>query len=256
MIALQQVNKTYGTQRNGLFSAVDGVSLEIEAGTIHGIIGESGAGKSTLLRLINMLERPDSGRVWFDGRELTPMKEQELRRIRHDMGMVFQHFHLLHNRTVAGNIKVPLELAGVPGKERERRALECLEFMGLADKAADYPAQLSGGQKQRVAIARALASSPKVLLCDEPTSALDPQTTLDILDVLLSINRSLGVTIVIVTHEMEVARSLCDEVTVMESGRVTDRISLKEQAFRAELSQPAPKLSYREQLLGKGTGRE
>lgn len=252
MITLQQVSKTYGNQRNGVLSAVNGVTMEISQGTIHGIIGESGAGKSTLLRLINMLERPDEGQIRFSGLELTRMAEQELREIRFEMGMIFQHFHLLHNRTVEGNVKVPLELAKIPGKERERRAAECLAFMGLADKAKAYPAQLSGGQKQRVAIARALASSPKVLLCDEPTSALDPGTTADILEVLRSINREFGVTIVIVTHEMEVARRLCDEVSVMEEGRIIDHIKLGRLADDAALRQEAPKLSYREQLLGTG----
>ncbi len=220
--------------------------MEIETGGIHGIIGTSGAGKSTLLRLMNLLERPDSGRVLFEGRDLAALGERELRETRRSIGMIFQQFNLVHNRTVQGNVASALELARTPKRERKTRIAEVLKFVGLEDKARQYPAQLSGGQKQRVAIARALASSPKLLLCDEPTSALDPQTTEDLLNVLLHVNRTLGVTIVIVTHEMEVVRQICTRVSVMEMGEVVDTFDLPK---RAEES-VRPKLSYREQILG------
>lgn len=267
MIELHDVKKGYGKRKKEDISAVQGVSLRIEQGSIHGIIGESGAGKSTLLRLMNMLERPEEGSVWFDGRELTAMRESELRKVRPEMGMIFQHFHLLHNRTVEGNVKIPLELAGVPAKEREQRAAECLAFAGLTEKAQEYPARLSGGQKQRVAIARALAANPKVLLCDEPTSSLDPKTTSGILEVLRTVNRSLGVTVVIVTHELEVVSRLCDEVTVMDQGEIADQFSLRTVSqmqgdnlpgsgvvlpdLRLASAEAAPSKSYREQLLGR-----
>ncbi|WP_138494637.1 methionine ABC transporter ATP-binding protein [Paenibacillus pinistramenti] len=270
MISLKQVGKSYGAPGKPAFSAVDDVTLDIRPGTIHGIIGQSGAGKSTLLRMMNMLERPDTGQVWFDGRDLTDMPEHELREIRRQSGMIFQQFHLLHNRTAARNVEMPLELAGVPKKQRKQRAQECLAITGLLDKAGQYPAALSGGQKQRVAIARALAHHPKVLLCDEPTSALDPKTTAEILSVLWTINRRLGVTIVIVTHEMEVVRRICDEVSVMEDGRLTDQFRMPQrraagsgstdgeyagETTAEELLFPPP-ASYREQLLGKKEGSE
>ncbi|WP_234414342.1 methionine ABC transporter ATP-binding protein [Paenibacillus sp. CAA11] len=227
MISLQQVSKRFGHSQEP-HQAVQSVSLDIGRGEIHGIIGSSGAGKSTLLRMMNLLERPDEGRVLVDGRELTLMKERELRLARRETGMIFQHFNLIANRTVQGNILLPLELAGVPKKERLARAVECLEFVGLPEKAGQYPAQLSGGQKQRVAIARALAGRPKVLLCDEPTSALDPQTTGDILEVLGQVNRELGVTIAIVTHEMDVVTRLCQRASVMKHGRIVATLAAPE----------------------------
>ncbi len=220
--------------------------MEIETGGIHGIIGTSGAGKSTLLRLMNLLERPDTGKVLFEGRDLTAMGERELREARRSIGMIFQQFNLVHNRTVHGNVASALELARTPKRDRERRIGEVLEFVGLQDKAGQYPARLSGGQKQRVGIARALASSPRLLLCDEPTSALDPQTTEDLLNVLLHINRTLGVTIVVVTHEMEVVRQICTSVSVMEMGEVVDTFALPKRADEGI----RPKLTYREQILG------
>nr|WP_305120941.1 ATP-binding cassette domain-containing protein [Saccharibacillus sp. JS10] len=220
--------------------------MEIETGGIHGIIGTSGAGKSTLLRLMNMLERPDEGKVWLDGRDLMTMSERELRIVRRSIGMIFQQFNLVHNRTVHGNVAAALELARTPKADRERRIKEVLSFVGLEDKIRQYPAQLSGGQKQRVAIARAIAGNPKLLLCDEPTSALDPQTTEELLNTLLHINRTLGVTIVIVTHEMEVVRQICTRVSVMEMGEVVDTFDLPK---RSE-EMIRPKLSYREQILG------
>lgn len=243
MITLQEVSKSY----SGETSAVEAVSMHIREGSIHGIIGPSGAGKSTLLRIMNVLERPDRGSVLVDGQDLMQMTEADLRSLRRQMGMVFQQFHLLHNRSVSGNVAIPLEMAGDPKKSRAERVQECLRFVGLEDKAKEYPASLSGGQKQRVAIARALAPRPRVLLCDEPTSSLDPGTTMEVLNVLRHANESLGVTIVIVTHEMEVIRAICNEVTVMDRGRIVDSFPL-EQA-RAQGSGIV--LSYREQLLGK-----
>ncbi|MNJ47365.1 Methionine import ATP-binding protein MetN [compost metagenome] len=247
MISMHEVSKSYEQQRNARLAAVQAVTLTIEEGSIHGIIGPSGAGKSTLLRLMNMLESPDTGRVVVEGKDLTAMNEAQLREAQRSIGMIFQQFNLLQNRTVRGNVSVPLELAGVPKKERVERVRECLQFVGLLDKAEEYPAALSGGQKQRVAIARALANSPKVLLCDEPTSSLDPKTTNDILTVLRHVNKTLGVTIVIVTHEMNVVARICNQVSVMEDGRLTDSFALNTRDHPAKTL--APK-SYREQLLG------
>ncbi|AZK48430.1 methionine ABC transporter ATP-binding protein [Paenibacillus lentus] len=247
MISLHEVSKSYGQQRNGRLAAVQAVTLKIEDGSIHGIIGPSGAGKSTLLRLMNMLESPDTGRVVVEGKDLTAMGEAQLREARRSIGMIFQQFNLLQNRTVSGNVSIPLELAGMPKKERAERVRECLQFVGLLDKADEYPSALSGGQKQRVAIARALTNSPKVLLCDEPTSSLDPKTTNDILAVLRHVNESLGVTIVIVTHEMNVVAQICKQVSVMEDGRLTDSFTLTKRT--PAVNAPRPK-SYREQLLG------
>ncbi|MBT2292727.1 ATP-binding cassette domain-containing protein [Paenibacillus albidus] len=247
MLALNKVSKSYKL-RDGVYLAVDNVSLEVEPGAIHGIIGASGAGKSTLLRLMNLLEQPDQGTVTVGGRELTGMPDKLLRRERQKIGMIFQQFNLVGNLTVHRNVSIPLELAGVSQRERLKRMRECLDFVGLADKAEQYPAQLSGGQRQRVAIARALANEPKLLLCDEPTSSLDPSTTADILGVLKHIKESLGVTVVVVTHEMEVVKSICSHVSVMESGRLIDSFSRAEGGF----SPPQiASLSYREQILGK-----
>lgn len=254
IITLEHVSKTYNLQ-DGVLEAVQDVSLHIPKGTIHGIIGVSGAGKSTVLRMMNGLEIPDQGRVTVMGQTLSGLNESRLREMQRSVGMIFQQFHLLGNRTAFGNVAIPLELAGVPKRQRAERVRECLRFVGLEDKAEQYPAGLSGGQKQRVAIARALVSSPQLLLCDEPTSSLDPKTTAEILEVLLHIHRSLGVTIVIVTHEMDVVRSICREVSVMENGRLTDAFALKQ----VEL-EPSQQLlftaSYREQLLGRTEGRD
>lgn len=219
MISLKEVSKCFGSGTDR-FQALDAVSLDIKEGSIHGIIGMSGAGKSTLLRMMNLLERPDSGQVIVNGQELTSLGGRELRESRRSIGMIFQLFQLVSNRTVWGNVSMPLELAKVPKAERAKRVQEVLHFVGLEEKAKSYPAQLSGGQKQRVAIARALANSPAVLLCDEPTSSLDPQTTAEILDVLRHINRTLRVTIVIVSHEMNVVNGICDYVSVMDKGRL------------------------------------
>ncbi|HHW15709.1 MAG TPA: ATP-binding cassette domain-containing protein, partial [Firmicutes bacterium] len=227
MIRLVDVKKTY-RQGKGETRALRGVTLQVEKGEIFGIIGPSGAGKSTLLRCINLLERPDSGEVWVDGQEITRLSGAALRRERRTIGMVFQHFNLLSSRTVAGNVAFPLEIAGVPRPAIRARVPELLALVGLEDKANAYPAALSGGQKQRVGIARALANHPKVLLSDEATSALDPETTKSILALLRRINRELGLTIVLITHEMTVVREVCDRVAVLEDGRIVEEGAVAE----------------------------
>ena len=219
MIQLNHISKTFGGERTGVH-AVQDVSLEIEAGEVFGIIGYSGAGKSTLVRCINLLERPTSGTVMVDGRELTRMPERELRQERKKISMIFQHFNLMPSRTVAQNVAFPLR--GVDKAEAARKVKSLLELVDLPDKADAYPSQLSGGQKQRVAIARALASDPKVLLCDEATSALDPQTTRSILRLIQDINHKTGITVVIITHEMAVVKDICQRVAVMDGGRVVE----------------------------------
>jgi len=225
MIQLENVTTTFGKGKEQ-FTAVKDVSLTIEAGSIHGIIGFSGAGKSTLLRNINLLQRPTSGQVKVDGVELTGLNEGELRKQRHQIGMIFQHFNLLNNRTALQNVELNLKFAGVPKKQRRARALEALSIVDLSDKATAYPGQLSGGQKQRISIARALVTEPKVLLCDEPTSAVDPRTTTSVLQYLSDINSSLGITTVIVTHEMNVIKAIADRVSVMEDGAVVEEFDL------------------------------
>ncbi|OXM86751.1 methionine ABC transporter ATP-binding protein [Paenibacillus rigui] len=230
MITLKHIHKTYTTDE-GVVHAVRDVSLEIEKGDIYGIIGFSGAGKSSLMRTINLLERPDSGHVFVDGKELSRLSKKELRRERHSIGMVFQHFNLLNNRTVYGNVALALELAGVPKSQHRQRIEECLDILEISEKSNVYPVKLSGGQKQRVAIARAIANRPKVLLCDEPTSSIDPQMTESILRYLKQINRQLGITIVIVTHEMDVINSICNKVAVMENGIIVENFILKDPAF-------------------------
>ena len=222
MIILDQVSKRYQHRDKSWFTAVEPTSLSIEQGEIFGLMGYSGAGKSTLLRLINLLERPDSGKVSVNGQELTALNAAQLRQARQHIGMVFQQFNLLANRTVADNVAFPLEIAGWPAAVRAARVAECLALVGLADRAGDYPAQLSGGQKQRVGIARALAPRPHVLLADEPTSALDPATTRGILECLADINQRLGVTVVIVTHEMAVVRAICHRAAVVTQGTIAE----------------------------------
>ncbi|WP_084500170.1 methionine ABC transporter ATP-binding protein [Brevibacterium album] len=229
MISLRRVSTRFPTRGGSTVLAVDDVSLEVPRGSIQGIIGFSGAGKSTLLRNINLLERPTSGEVWVGGTELTSLSEEELRKARHQIGMIFQGFNLVNNLTVSQNVELSLKFAGVRDRaERRRRAAESLTIVDLDEKAGSHPAQLSGGQKQRVAIARALATRPDVLLCDEPTSALDPFTTANVLQYLADINRELGITVVVVTHEMEVVKALADHVAVMEDGRVVESFSAAE----------------------------
>lgn len=224
MISLKSVSKTFaGTFKSGsAVKAVDQVSLSIEKGEIFGIIGYSGAGKSTLIRMLNGLEKPTTGEVMVAGKNMAKIKGAELRKARMEISMIFQHFNLLWSRTVSENIEFPLEIAGVPSKERKKRVKDLIHLVGLDGREEAYPSQLSGGQKQRVGIARALANNPKVLLCDEATSALDPQTTDDILELLVDINKRLGLTIVLITHEMHVIRKICHRVAVMEKGHVAE----------------------------------
>ena len=218
MIALERVSKTFpdGTR------ALDDVSLEVPRGSVFGVIGRSGAGKSTLLRLLNGLERASAGEVRVDGAALSTLDAAGLRALRRRVGMIFQSFGLLANRTVAGNVVLPLELAGVARGEQNARVAALLARVGLADKAGVYPARLSGGQRQRVGIARALATRPDILLCDEATSALDPETTRSVLALLGELNRELGLTIVLITHELSVVRAICDHVAVIDRGRVVE----------------------------------
>lgn len=222
MIELTHVSKDFGKGRQQVHAVRD-VSLSIDKGEIFGIIGFSGAGKSTLVRCINLLERPTAGTVTVDGKEVTALTAQELRQTRKKIGMIFQHFNLMPSRTVAGNVAYPLRGSGLSKKETADKVMRLLELVGIGDKANAYPSQLSGGQKQRVAIARALANDPNVLLCDEATSALDPQTTKSILHLLKHLNETLGITIVLITHEMAVVKEICHRVAVMEHGRVVEQ---------------------------------
>ena len=221
IIEIQHLSKHFGSGENHV-AALSDVSLSVTSGEIFGIIGLSGAGKSTLVRCINLLERPDEGKVLFHGSDLIGLKEKELRSRRRKISMIFQSFNLLDQRTSLDNICFPLELAGVPRKEARKRAMELLETVGLPDKAAAYPVQLSGGQKQRIAIARALASDPEVLLCDEATSALDPKTTKSILQLLQKINRDRGITVIIITHDMSVIEQICHRVAILDRGEVAE----------------------------------
>lgn len=227
IICIKNLSKTY-TSNKGSFTALKNVSLDIYKGEIYGIIGMSGAGKSTLVRCINFLEEPSEGQILFDGKNLGTLSKKELRSVRQSMSMIFQQFNLLMQRTVVENICFPLEITGVNKKEAAQRALELLELVGLSDKANAYPSQLSGGQKQRVAIARALATNPKVLLCDEATSALDPSTTQSILALLKDINRKLGITIVIITHEMSVVEEVCTHVAIIADSQIAETGTVEE----------------------------
>lgn len=221
MIEFSDVSKIFNVKGREV-AAVQHVSLTIEQGDIFGIIGFSGAGKSTLLRMVNLLEKPTSGVVKVHNTDLLSLAPKELRGLRRRIGMIFQNFNLMTSRTVAGNIAYPLKLEKVPKKEIDRRVAELLQFVGLSEKAKDYPEQLSGGQKQRVGIARALATNPDILICDEATSALDPETTADILKLLKRVNAELGITVLLITHEMNVIQEICNKVAVMEKGRVIE----------------------------------
>ncbi len=227
MIKLIGIKKYFKTKL-GVAQAIKGIDLQVSKGEIFGIIGKSGAGKSTLLRTVNLLERPSEGEVILDGVSLTSLKEVDLRKQRRNIGMIFQHFNLLSSATAFKNVALPLELAGVDKKEIHERVTYLLEVTGLSDKKNHYPHQLSGGQKQRVAIARSLASNPKVLLCDEATSALDPETTKSILGLLKEINEKFGVTILLITHEMEVVKTICDRVAVIENGEIIETSTMVE----------------------------
>ncbi|MGP4071146.1 methionine ABC transporter ATP-binding protein [Piscibacillus sp. B03] len=225
MIRFDQVTKSFEHEGTS-FKAVDQVDLEIQKGEIFGVIGFSGAGKSTLVRLVNQLERPTAGKVLIDGQDMSQVSTNELRNIRRGIGMIFQHFNLLETKTVFHNVAFPLALAGMPKRKVKDRVNEILEFVGLSDRANHYPDQLSGGQKQRVGIARALATSPSILLCDEATSALDPETTKSILKLLKKVRDEYNITILMITHEMNVIKEICDRVAVMEDGKVVESGSI------------------------------
>lgn len=229
LIRLSAVSKSFPLPDGQRFDAVQSISLDIASGQVFGLIGKSGAGKSTLLRLINLLERPDAGQVLMDGQDLTRLSKRQLRATRQHIGMIFQQFNLLQNATVYDNVAFPLRLHGGHSRAAvDARVRECLALVGLDDRMQHYPAQLSGGQKQRVAIARALAPRPKVLLCDEPTSALDTETTRTVLDTLRDINQQLGVTIVIVTHELSVVQALCTRVAILEHGKLVEQFDVND----------------------------
>lgn len=222
MIDLSHIEKIYDSP-SGPVKAIKDISLHINKGEIYGIIGLSGAGKSTLVRCINLLERPTSGKVTVDGQDITAMSESQLRQARKSIGMIFQHFNLLSSATVYDNVAFPLKLVNAPKEKIDQKVRELLELVGLANKADQYPSQLSGGQKQRVGIARALASEPKILLCDEATSALDPQTTKAILELIKDINAKLKLTVVVITHEMQVIKDICDKVAVIDKGVIAEK---------------------------------
>ena len=230
IIQIQHLNKTFGTGETAVH-ALEDINLDIRQGEIFGIIGLSGAGKSTLVRCMNLLERPTSGSItvngqrlaWMEGEKLTTISERELRLARRNVTMIFQSFNLLMQRTCLQNVCFPMELSGLPRQQQRKRAMELLDLVGLRDKADAYPAQLSGGQKQRVAIARSLATDPKVLLCDEATSALDPNTTASILTLLKDLNQKLGVTVVVITHQMSVVEEICSRVAILDGGVIAEQ---------------------------------
>ena len=222
MIQIEHLNKTYVSRQGETHIALTDINLTIEDGSVFGIIGQSGAGKSTLVRCLNLLERPTSGSIIINGRDITSLSEKELREFRSSVSMVFQNFSLLQQRTVLRNVMFPLELRHADKKEAEKRARELLELVGLADKCDKYPSQLSGGQQQRVAIARALVNNPSIMLCDEATSALDSMTPHSILKLLKDINEKMGVTIVLITHSLAVAELICDNVVVIDEGKIVE----------------------------------
>lgn len=242
MIQVENLCKRFNT-KGGTVEAAKNISFSIEKGEIFGIIGLSGAGKSTLVRCLNLLERPTSGTVRVNGKNLTELSEKELRKERQKIGMIFQHFNLLMQRTALDNVCFPMEIAGIKKAEARKKALEYLKIVGLEEKALSYPSQLSGGQKQRVAIARVLASDPQILLCDEATSALDPQTTKAILELIKEINRDYGITVVVITHEMSVVQEICDKVAVLERGALVE-IGTVEELFRNPKTDKAKKLVF------------
>jgi len=261
MIEFRNISKTFKIGDREV-NAVKDVSLSIQQGEIFGIIGFSGAGKSTLLRLVNLLENPTKGEIEVQGVNIGSLSQKEVRKLRSRIGMIFQNFNLFSSRTVAGNVAYPLKLAGWSKKEIDKRVSELLSFVGLTDKAKDYPEQLSGGQKQRVGIARALATSPDILICDEATSALDPDTTGEVLRLLKKVNKELGVTILLITHEMHVIQEICDRVAVMENGEVIESDSvfniftnpqhLTTQRFIQSVQQDRPSASLLEEWRKKG----
>lgn len=221
IIRMDGLGKAF-TGSQGTVRALEDISLEIMPGEIFGIIGLSGAGKSTLVRCMNYLEVPTEGEVYYDGKPLSEMQDAELRKVRQSMGMIFQQFNLLAQRNILRNVCFPMEIAGIPKQQAKERAMELLKLVGLEDRAKAYPAQLSGGQRQRVAIARAIATNPKVLLCDEATSALDPNTTKSILQLIKQINRDLGITVIVITHEMAVIEAICDRVAIIDHSQIAE----------------------------------
>ena len=242
MIQVENLCKRFET-KGGTVEAAKNISFSIEKGEIFGIIGLSGAGKITLVRCLNLLERPTSGTVKVNGKNLTELSEKELRKERQKIGMIFQHFNLLMQRTALDNVCFPMEITGIGKAEARKKALEYLRIVGLEEKALSYPSQLSGGQKQRVAIARVLASDPQILLCDEATSALDPQTTKAILELIKEINRDYGITVVVITHEMSVVQEICDKVAVLERGSLVETGTVEE-LFRNPKTDEARKLVF------------
>lgn len=242
MVQVENLCKRFNT-KGGTVEAAKNISFSIEKGEIFGIIGLSGAGKSTLVRCLNLLERPTSGTVRVNGKNLTELSEKELRKERQKIGMIFQHFNLLMQRTALDNVCFPMEIAGIKKAEARKKALEYLKIVGLEEKALSYPSQLSGGQKQRVAIARVLASDPQILLCDEATSALDPQTTKAILELIKEINRDYEITVVVITHEMSVVQEICDKVAVLERGALVETGTVEE-LFRNPKTDEAKKLVF------------
>ena len=244
MIEIKHLSKTFGVS-GGTVDALKDITLTIPDGEIYGIIGMSGAGKSTLVRCINMLERPTAGDILIDGKSMTELSQKELREKRRDITMIFQGFNLLMQRNCLKNVCFPLELAGVKKAEAEKRAAELLELVGLGDKFKSYPAQLSGGQQQRVAIARALATHPKILLCDEATSALDPQTTQSILSLIRDIHDRLGITVIIITHQMSVVEQICTRVAILDGGKVAEEGAVSD-VFSSPKSEAAKRLVYPE----------
>ncbi len=262
MISIKNAEKVFSTKQ-GDVTAVSDVNLEIKGGEIFGVIGYSGAGKSTLIRMLNGLEIPTDGSVTIAGKQISHIKGAALRAALQEISMIFQHFNLLWSRTVRENISFPLEIAGVPKKQRKQKVDELIQLVGLQGREDSYPSQLSGGQKQRVGIARALANDPKVLLCDEATSALDPQTTDSILELLVDINKNLGLTIVLITHEMHVIRKICHRVAVMEDGKVVEEGSVLDvfkdpkqpitKRFVQQMTEPEETKETIQHLLGKIT---
>ena len=242
MIQVENLCKSFST-KSGTVEAARNISFSIEKGEIFGIIGLSGAGKSTLVRCLNLLERPTSGSVWVNGKNLMELSERELRKERQNIGMIFQHFNLLMQRTALDNVCFPMEIVGISKKEARKKALEYLKIVGLEEKALSYPSQLSGGQKQRVAIARVLASDPEILLCDEATSALDPQTTKSILELIRKINKEYGITVVVITHEMSVVQEICNRVAVLERGVLVESGTVEE-LFRSPKTEAARRLVF------------
>ena len=242
IIQIKELSKTF-PGRDNVVEALKGINLDIGKGNICGVIGMSGAGKSTLVRCLNFLEKPTSGTVLVEGKDLRDMNNAQLRKARTEIAMIFQHFNLLMQRNVIDNICFPLEIVGMKKKEARKRAAELLEVVGLSEKAKAYPAQLSGGQKQRVAIARALANNPKILLCDEATSALDPTTTKSILALLKEINEKYGITIVIITHEMSVVQEICNQVAIIDDGNLVETGSVEE-VFSRPKTKAAQKLVF------------